>query len=111
MPTPNKVASTDKRSQIGTGMNQIMIPLPIIMLQANHLALRDTAPCSRHCRMGGPHVAWFSMQVSSAGQPRPAAQADNNKNGTVGMTGKTAPTMAKINPATANKRHKSCLLR
>ena len=46
--THNKVALTNQGVHAGTGMNQIMTPLPVIMVQANTLALRDTAPRSRH---------------------------------------------------------------
>jgi hypothetical protein len=58
---------------------------------AKYLARRETAPHSRQSRIGLPNAGWASIQASSRGQPRLAAQAATRMKGAVGMTGKKAP--------------------
>jgi hypothetical protein len=78
---------------------------------ASHLAPRPTAPCSRQRATGGPKRGWRSSQASNAGQPLPAAQADSSRNGTVGSTGKNAPTTPRAKAATASSRHSAITTR
>ena len=83
------------RSHCGIcGTNCMPIALVAIIVQLSHLIRRGMAPRWRHCTMGGPNRRWFSNQISKAGQPLLAAQADAMRKGTVGTTGRWAEDAA-----------------
>ena len=101
-------SGTATRSHSGMPVKNCMpMPLAAIISVLNHLARRGTAPRSRHCTIGGPNRRWFSSQISNAGQPLLAAQADRMRNGTVGTTGSTTPSSPSVRPSTATARHSS----
>lgn len=62
------------------------------MQLASHLARLGTTPCCRQAKIGGPNLGCCNSQRSNAGQPLPAAKADNNTKGTVGKPGNSTPS-------------------
>ena len=62
-----------------------------IMIVASHLARRLTAPCVCQSRMIGPNWRCASNHRCNRCEPRAAAKAASNTNGTVGKPGTTMP--------------------
>jgi hypothetical protein len=83
---------TATRSHSGAGVNQNPTLLVSIAVAANCFAALGTARRSRHRAISVPYLGCDVSRSSNQGQPREAAAAASNRNGTVGRTGRTIPT-------------------
>ncbi len=66
-----------------------------MLIVAKRFERRLTAPCVCQSWIIGPNRRCASSQACSRAEPRAAANADSNTNGTVGSPGTTMPTMPK----------------
>lgn len=71
---------------------QAQAELTAIVAQAHCLARSGTAREARQSRTQGPNLGWVTSQCSQRGLPREKQAAASSTNGTVGSSGRKAPT-------------------
>lgn len=105
--TPITAAGTHQ----GRATTAANVPPPLIVIVVHHFTRRCTTPPWRHWRIAGPMAGWLSSQRARRGELFAAAHAATSTNGTVGITGSKAPTMAstRLTPAIASNSHRNGL--
>ncbi len=63
--TLNNTALTSNSNQSGALLNHSNVALTNIIPDASHFARLGTAPCCRHCTIGGPNFGCWSNQLSN----------------------------------------------
>ena len=57
-----------------------------------HFTRRRIAPLRRQSAMGGPNFGWFTSQLCTLSDDRAKQNAASSRNGTVGSSGRNAPS-------------------